>query len=52
MGRGRGLLRMSEDVESELEEEDMTEAFLLKSASDGGKEGSGEGRGASTRIIS
>ena len=30
IGRGRGVLRMREEVESELEDEDMTEAFLLR----------------------
>ena len=34
IGRGRGVLRMREEVESELEDEDMTEAFLLNSARD------------------
>ena len=31
IGRGRGVFRTRDDVESELEDE-MTEAFLLKSA--------------------
>ena len=40
---------MREEVESELEEEDMTEVFLLRSAKDGGNEGAGDG--CSTRIM-
>lgn len=42
---------MREDMESELEDEDMTDAFLLRSAKDGGKEGSGGARETSTRIM-
>jgi hypothetical protein len=41
---------MSEDVESELDE-DITEAFLLRSAKDGWKEGCGEAWETSTRIM-
>jgi hypothetical protein len=39
------------DVESELEDEEMTDAFLLRSANEGGKEGSVGARGSSTRIM-
>ena len=42
---------MREGVESELEEDDITEAFLLRSASDDGKGGSANGWETSTRII-
>jgi hypothetical protein len=42
---------MREDMESELEDEDITDAFLLRSAKDGGKDGSGGARETSTRIM-
>lgn len=40
VGRGRGVLRTVVVLASESEEEDMTDVFLLRSASVGGKVGS------------
>lgn len=45
------MFSMREDVESELDEDEITEAFLLRSASESGKEGSADGWATSTRII-
>lgn len=50
MGRGRGVFRRREEAEPELEEE-MTEAFLERSARDGSWGGSGDGVDVSTVII-
>lgn len=45
IGRGRGVFKTREDVELELEDDEMTEAFLLRSARVGTcpRECSGEG---------
>jgi hypothetical protein len=45
------VFSIREDVESELDDDDMTEAFLLRSAKEGGKEGSGDAWETSTRIM-
>lgn len=51
MGRGRGVLRRRELVDPELLDEDITDAFLLRSAKVGGRVGSGEGVETSTESI-
>jgi hypothetical protein len=41
VGRGRGVLKIVVALVSESEEDDITDAFLLKSARVGGKVGAG-----------